>query len=112
MDLESRSATSHQRPLDATIGLLANRQRRHALRYLARTDGATSLDAVVAHVCEQVNGDDRPTVRTTLHHVHLPRLADRGIVEYDPRRSRVRYLESPLVERLLAAVDPPETVPG
>ncbi len=40
-------------------------------------------DATVAEV--------RDSTAISLHHVHLPKLADFGIIEYDAERKRARY---------------------
>lgn len=116
MDEELRSGGKpDQRSLDAVVGLLASRRRRHVLRCLAsRTDDTTDLDALVEYVRERersrTDGLDRRAVLADLHHVHLPRLVDERIVEYDPDRRRVRYLGAPLVETLLEEIEPYEAV--
>ena len=83
----------------ALFDLLADRRRRFALAYLAdAADGAVTFEAlaeaVAARECEGsgVVPDDRRTdVEVSLHHNHLPRLADAGLVEYDRGTGTVRY---------------------
>ncbi|MFC6718879.1 hypothetical protein ACFQGT_14650 [Natrialbaceae archaeon GCM10025810] len=93
--------------LDVVFDLLANRRRRYALYYLYdRPDGVSSLDDLVDGVLtyEVIEGDvedHRTTVRTSLQHVHLPKLEDAGIVEYDPRSETVRYWTQPSLEEWL-----------
>ena len=59
------------------------------------TDGGT---ATISH-----ESDDTRT-RVELHHVHLPKLAAAGIIEYDADRHTVQYRASVQVETLLEFV--------
>lgn len=78
--------------LDAAFGVLADVHRRYALNYLRDRESAT-LDEVATVVAGWLGTRDDPTgvvtprhrdsVRTALHHVHLPRLAAAGFVSYD-----------------------------
>jgi hypothetical protein len=76
--------------------LLADR-RRVALAILAeRTDpfGIDELAAAVARRETELggDGDERPSVERiaiTLHHNHLPRIADANLVDYDPENRRI-----------------------
>jgi DNA-binding transcriptional ArsR family regulator len=72
------------------LELLAHPLRRATLRVL-RDAGRVSLDtlarAVMARGDSYVVGDDvsrLDSVTIPLHHVHLPKLADAGVVTYDP----------------------------
>lgn len=86
-----------------TFSLLADRQRREVLAYLSETDdGTAEVDALVDHLAGE--GLDRHEVVTALHHVHLPKMADAGVVEYDRRSGTVRYTGDPSVETTLEAV--------
>jgi DNA-binding transcriptional ArsR family regulator len=77
--------------------LLANRRRRHALTYLRdRPRERVSVEELTSQVIarELVEGDgtvDPESVRATLLHVHLPKLAEAGLVDYDAETS-VAYL--------------------
>lgn len=91
--------------LDATLGLLANRERRLILDHLRdSTDSTATVGELVEHLLErkaQQTGE-RPGydhVMSTLHHVHVPKLVDSGVVEYDPRRQEIRYWGNERLER-------------
>lgn len=82
--------------LDSLFGVLADRRRRRLLAYLAGTDDGV---ATVSELADHVAADDADPERVTvsLHHAHLPRLEDAGIVEYDARSETVRYRGDPTV---------------
>jgi hypothetical protein len=78
--------------IDDVYDVCSHRTRRRLLRVL-RTRPETTLETVAAELAE--SGDDvRPSERTrlevALYHWHLPKMADRGVIEYDPENGRVR----------------------
>lgn len=78
--------------IDGIYDVCSHRTRRRLLRAL-RKSPETTLEAVAAELAE--GGDDvRPSERTrlevALYHWHLPKMADRGVIEYDPESGRVR----------------------
>lgn len=99
--VETMSAPS----LDLVFDLLSVRRRRYALYHLAdQDDGIATFDELVdsIHTREDEGGDDnRLQIQTALQHVHLPRLEDAGILEYDARSDTVRYWEQPTLEEWL-----------
>ncbi|SFB85593.1 hypothetical protein SAMN05444422_102414 [Halobiforma haloterrestris] len=75
--------------------LLAPRRRRMTLDLLAGRQEPVSLEplasAIAARECG-LDGRDEKTVETiaiSLHHVHLPAMANAGAVDYDPEAKRV-----------------------
>ncbi|MFC4550499.1 MULTISPECIES: DUF7344 domain-containing protein [Halorussus] len=60
----------------------------HYFRYRS-TDVAT-LDDVATFALGRAE-DEEDDLRVRLHHTTLPRLADAGLVDYDPRSRTVRY---------------------
>jgi hypothetical protein len=79
--------------LDSLYRCLANERRRFVLSYLlAVQDRPVSVDELVEAVTD---ADSRPTspdtdgVEVTLHHAHLPILAEAGLVNYDRSRGVV-----------------------
>ena len=102
--------------LDSVFAALAHPRRRRVCDYLADADDPhVSLDELAAVVAV----DGRPgaagsatdsrslgTARTTLHHVHLPKLDDADVVEYLPMRGAVRAGDAfPVALGLLRAAD-------
>jgi len=86
--------------------LLADSRRRNVLDVLA--DRATPVDftdLARAVADREFDGGADPDqverVAVSLHHVHLPKMADCGVVEYDPSTNRVeRYRPMPEVSTL------------
>lgn len=78
---------------------MCDSRRRYLLYYLVAVDGevfelADAVTAVRNHESAGTEMDDhssREEVRTTLHHTHLPRLADAEILDYDPRQGTIRF---------------------
>ncbi|MGM0447701.1 MAG: DUF7344 domain-containing protein [Methanobacteriota archaeon] len=96
--------------LNALFSALAHEQRRLVLRALRGTEGhAADLDALVETVRDEANRPDataedgRRDVRVALRHVHLPKLAAAGLVEYDEETERVRSSTETVERRLIAA---------
>jgi hypothetical protein len=80
--------------------LLSSPARRAALAVLSDTASSmslTDLASAIAGVETDACGDaDHRNLEIVLHHNHLPRLADAGLIEYDPSANSVR----PVTERL------------
>lgn len=98
--------------LDSTLTAVGNEHRRAVLRSLARTDGRSlDRDALTDRVAEQVTGagptssDDHQRIAIKLHHVHLPKLAEWGMVAYDPEVGRVRETLDDPEKDLIALLD-------
>ena len=92
--------------LAAALSLLANRDRRVAIEFLARgTPRPVTVDDVARHVeGESPEADGRAGLRriaVELHHSHLPRLDEYGLVEFDANAGVVVYRSDDLVESLL-----------
>jgi len=70
--------------------VLAADRRRIALDYLADRTGPVDVEELAASIAaresdENIAGDDTvQQVAVTLHHVHLPKLAEFGVVDYEP----------------------------
>lgn len=93
--------------IDEILSLLADRHRRRGLCVLRNGGGrAMTLDTLASEIAsaDDVTAD-RATVETSLYHVHLPKLADAGVVEFDARSGDVRYRSVPLVEDVLTLLE-------
>lgn len=97
--------------LDRLYRSLASTRRRLLLSHLTTRSGEpVSVEELVDVVVEREQPDPglashRERVVTDIHHVHLPRLADVGVIDYDPVDGTVLYEASERVESLLAASD-------
>lgn len=94
--------------VDRAVTALANFNRRCVLRYLAESTAETvSMDELTTHIRDSTWTDPATTdeeLERRLHHVHLPRLEQAGLIVYDPRTGEVRYLGDDVVESLLTAL--------
>lgn len=117
VDSRSSSDNSRYRYQDEQIateelhGLLASERRRHLLSHLSTEDhDPVSTDELVDVIAECEHPDPGPAthrarITTDLHHVHLPKLADAGVVEYDSVAEIVYYTGPDRLESLLTAVE-------
>lgn len=93
---------------DEVFGLLAARERRRVLQYLTNTEGSATIDELATALDREDAattgpGTDPDRTRIELYHVHLPKLAEAGIVDLDERHGSVRYYPNDRVESLLEA---------
>lgn len=95
-------------PTDELHRLLANSRRRLVLSYLQShpAEGA-AVDDLVGAVARGEQPDPGPAthrerIQVDLHHVHLPKLADAGVVGYDPVAGTVQYEPSAELEAALS----------
>ncbi|MFH5844409.1 hypothetical protein [Haladaptatus sp. CMAA 1909] len=99
--------------LDTIFDILSHSYRRQILFFLSRTeDDLATVADLVTYISEHESGDETSTRRTrgdavsiALHHNHLPKLEDAGMVEFDTRSETIRYRAHPLVEKCLAVID-------
>ena len=93
-------------PIDERFDALARTDRRAVIQFF-RDESAeeVTLDALVTGIVDRSYWDtDESHARLCLHHSTLPKLADTGILDYDPRSKTVSYRGRPSVEQLLDAV--------
>ncbi|WP_256301808.1 DUF7344 domain-containing protein [Haloarchaeobius salinus] len=96
---------------ETALELLTKKQRREILRRVADTPDGTTLDELTQHLrgTDQLQADGNGTVQhrgIELHHVHLPKLQEANVIEYDADQGTVhRGREFQDVLALLAAVD-------
>ncbi|WP_227380691.1 helix-turn-helix domain-containing protein [Haladaptatus halobius] len=99
-------ASTPRRELDTACELLANATRRSVMQYFTAEETAVAeLDELIDHIHEKVNDVTGPKqARTPLVHMHLPKLADAGVIEYDERSETIRYRDSDRLETFLEVV--------
>lgn len=101
---QALAAANHRGPdtVDRLFSALANEHNRVVVRYLRDSpDAAATMDELADHVANHrttsdASDPDRAAIH--LHHVCLPKLADVGVIEYDPRTEIVRYRHHPAME--------------
>lgn len=109
---ETTQLTRHSRvtdSLDTAFDLLRAPRRRYLLYYLYEIGGEVvdtddAIDAVCAYEARGTDRDGFPPredVLIDLHHDHVPRLADAGVVEYDRRQGTIRFRGSAPLEEWL-----------
>ena len=89
--------------------LLSSDTRRQLLDVLADSTAPIGLLELAGAVTgrEGVEGSDGDAVDSVvvgLHHNHLPRLEDAGLIQYDPESNRVEAIHRTMQERLLKFV--------
>lgn len=88
--------------LDTAFDVLADSKRRQVLEYLDFEDASASLDTLAKYVarrqtnpgCSAVSAETIDSMRTDLHHTHVPKLAQCGMVDYDEDADRVELTDT------------------
>lgn len=103
LDVDTASAATA-----TTLDLLASERRRHAIQYL-RAEGTATVDELVAAIRD---AGDPQTVRLSLAHTHLPKLAEEGVISDDEaaEERRVVYEGLPVDERTVDELLPHRNV--
>jgi len=106
-DSHSYGSQREQLSIDKLHRILASERRRLILSYLATTSAETTgIDELINAVARREHPHRGPAtyrehIEIDLHHVHLPKLADAGVIEYDPVSETVQYDGSEKLESLL-----------
>lgn len=85
-EVESQTGTDRDRSarMDRLLDTLANPRRRRVVRRLSERDAPIAFERLVEDVAaeerDRVDEDDCDGVRIALHHSHLPKLADAGVI--------------------------------
>ena len=88
--------------LDALLWALSDHRRRKLLRTLRRQpEREWPLDDVIASLAEPAGTESRQQLHVLLRHVHLPKLDEHGLVDYDAGRGVVVYRSHDVAEALL-----------
>ncbi|QCS42539.1 hypothetical protein [Natrinema versiforme] len=110
--------------VDTAMDLLADHRRRAVLQYLAETDGSAALTELAVEIAAQeagaepnaisdhgdVSARDRRAVRISLHHTHIPKLANADVVDYETETETVTLRDRgrALLSRQDAVNEPPK----
>lgn len=105
-EVDSASLNDLDANIDDLFTILSNRHRRYILAYLQRMDDdVAELPELVEWVLTQeadCENDQHDVVAGALHHIHLPKLAEVGLIDYDAPSSTIRYNRHPDREQLVA----------
>ncbi|EJN57477.1 DUF7344 domain-containing protein [Halogranum rubrum] len=109
--------TTHS--LDACLQLVADRHRRRIIHHLRHeATGTSTVDEIVDQFhnsgSDSKDGppQDREALAIQLYHVHLPKLADHDVVEYEHRSGSVRYRPDEQLETLLDSLPEEVSLPN
>jgi DNA-binding transcriptional ArsR family regulator len=100
---------------DRILSAVANEHRRAILRSLNNvSDRTLEYDTLVDHVAERVEDENtdgvsdehRQRVRIALHHTHLPKLAEAGIIDYEAEAGQIQFVGGELERDILTLVGP------
>ncbi|WP_306061324.1 DUF7344 domain-containing protein [Natronococcus wangiae] len=87
----SQSITTGGERVDRLLSLLEHRYRRYIVQRLRIAECPMPIDQLATEIAarekerpvNQISQEDADQIRTTLYHVHLPKLEDESIIEYD-----------------------------
>jgi hypothetical protein len=89
--------------VDTALDLLANQRRRAVLEYLTEAGGTATLTELAVEIATRetraepnaisdhadVSPRNRRAVRISLHHTHIPKLADADVIDYETETETV-----------------------
>lgn len=94
--------------LNQTFELLTHPYRRYVLYYLTKESEVVGIDTLATAIGKwdgDHTGTDRTNntkeAKTALHHTHLPKLADAGIITFGPNKDSIELGESDGLGRFL-----------
>lgn len=110
--MNSASDRGHPLLSDSVCSALGDEHRRAVLRELHDSgESVLGVETLANRVSERVadgeppGPDARQTVHAALHHNHLPRLADTGLIVYDVEARQVRNAVGQPTRALLGTLD-------
>ena len=90
--------------LDEILRLLSDQYRRQTIRVLRKTpEVGVGFDKLIDLLIQETtaNSEQRDQIVIQLHHNHLPKLREQGLIEYDPDAQLVRYCPDQQVEAVM-----------
>lgn len=102
-------------PKDEIFHLLQNQRRRYVLQYLQEVDGTVEMRDMAEQVAawehdttlQALTSDERQRVYIALYQAHLPKLDEKGVINYNQSRGIVEPTAN--VEQLTQYLQTPET---
>src|SRR6056297_1117923 len=87
---------------DEIFAILSNPRRRYVLYFLNQHGEGIELTDLAEHVAawendttvEELSSKERKRVYVSLYQTHVPKLADHGLIDYDPDSGMVRPTET------------------
>ena len=108
-EADSASLNDLDTDIDALCDILSNDRRRYVLSYLqSMDDDVAELPELIDWVMRQeadCKHDQHDAVASALHHIHLPKLAEYGLIDYDAPSKTIRYDRHPDREQMVALAD-------
>lgn len=112
---EFSKPAERERPVspDRILSVVGNEHRRAILNSLTRASEKTlEYDALVDRVADRIGDEDtegvsdehRQRVRIALHHTHLPKLEEAGIIDYEAKTRHIKFVGGELEQDLLTLV--------
>ncbi len=112
-DLSNRAGQEQPVPPDAVLSAVADEHRRAVIDALnSATNSTLGYEALVDHVADRVRDKDavresderRQRVRIQLHHTHLPKLEEVGVIDYEAETRHVQFVGGEFEQELLTLV--------
>ena len=115
MKTSTSSHAAEAASLDSIHAVLSDRRRRFVVDILVGRQSPISLNVLARAVAtripaapaDSVAGDAPEEIATTLHHRHLPKLAEANVLEYDPETKTVTPRDT---DRLAPFLKAPEAI--
>jgi DNA-binding transcriptional ArsR family regulator len=111
--MSERGSSLDAEQLESTLGVLASQRRLRALVALRQRGTRLSVSTLADEVAvrefdatiDELSSETLLRVYNSLYHVHLPKLRDAGVVEYDPDAGTVELADdADDVERIIDSV--------
>ena len=95
------------------LRLLSAQYRRQTIRVLRNTpDGEVGFSELIDAIMQEAGAtsDQRDRIGVQLHHNHLPKLREQGLIEYDRDEQLVRYRPDQQVETVMDGISAKQSV--
>lgn len=109
-DNQEDARQTYELSLDSIFTILAQHERCDLLSFLAdSSEEAVPIDEVVEYMVQSETerlGEvpNRDHLELSLYHIHLPKLTDTGVIEYDSRSQQIRYWGNEMLEEWLERI--------